>query len=523
MKSKQLVALLAVFIASAAVRIVGLENNPPGLFVDEAAAALDARSIILTGKDMWGESFPLFFRSLGDYNSGFHRYLMIPFVALFGLKIWSIRIVSALISLLTVIVCYFIGKKMGGFRLGLFAAMFFGFSPWSIMYARVAMEQVFFPFFLSLIIWAILVWRDANARFYRDLCLGALFGLTFYTYQPARVLVPLLFAGFIIIFFKRIGFKRALQITVGFTLALLPAIHFVLVRPHDFFARASILSIFSEPKPIADYVFNFISNYIAHYSPQFLFFEGDANIRHSPVGFGMMYPIAIFLIPLGFANLFKNKRELFWLFLLFAALYPFPAALTTTGIPHGLRSLGAIPALEILSALGLEFLLVEGKGRLKAAPLAFVIAELALFLVFAHHLFFKYPSYSKSQWRWDYKELFSELEPYKNTHQIVLVSYEPFAWVLAAFYWQVDPKEFQEKQRVFDLITPVPERFAKTYALPSGVLQKPERDKLTIVAYSAYPTTMSLPRAEPWKTIKFPDDKPAFYLYLSEPTTPGAP
>jgi len=511
------VLLALVILLSAIVRFWGIEHNPPGMSVDEAAAAVDARSIMLTGRDMWGESFPLFFKSLGDYNSGFHRYLMVPFVAVFGFKISSARAVSALLSLLTVAVCYFIGRKLGGARLGLLSAMFFGFSPWSIMYARVAQEQVLLPLFLALIIWAFVVWRDAQPRFYKDLSLGALFALAFYSYQPARVLVPALFVGFILIELGRIGMRRVLAVSLGFALVLIPAVHFLLAQPHEFFARAKILSIFYEPRPIPEYILTFASNYFAHYSPQFLFFTGDANPRHSPAGFGMMYALAIFLIPAGFAYLFKSDRRAFWLFFLLTALYPLPAALTRFGIPHGLRSLGALPALELLSAMGLMYLLVEGKGKLKAAIPAIVAGEIILFLFFAHHLIFKYPAYSKLDWRWDHKELFLRLDPYKATHQVVLFSHERLSWALAAFYWKADPVELQERQRVFNLLVPVSDRFAQIYAVPDGVRRKLTPDRPAIIAYSAQLELESRPRLDPWEITEFPTGEPAFYLYLLEP------
>ncbi|HDH96416.1 MAG TPA: hypothetical protein ENF73_01655, partial [Proteobacteria bacterium] len=238
MKGRWLVALALIVAASAAVRTANLGTNPPGLFTDEAAAIFDARSLLETGRDMWGERFPLFFRSLGDYNSGFHRYLMVPLIAILGNKIYAARLASALVSIATVVICLFIGMRLGGERAGVLCAMFVGFSPWSIMYARVAQEQSLLPLFLAIIVWAYLAWRDSEPRFYRDLSLGALFALAFYSYQPARVLIPALFAGFVLLEIRTLGFRRALHMALGFALVLTPALHFFILRPQDFLARA---------------------------------------------------------------------------------------------------------------------------------------------------------------------------------------------------------------------------------------------------------------------------------------------
>lgn len=517
MKSKELIALVAILLASFAIRVINLENNPPGFFVDEAAAAFDARSIIETGRDMWGEKFPLFFKSLGDYNSGYHRYLIIPFVAVFGSHIWSARLPIALASFLTVVICFFIGKRLGGFRLGLFCAMFFGFSPWSIMYARVAMEQALVPFFLSLIIWAILAWRGAKPTLGNDLALGALFGVTFYSYQACRLFIPLFFAGFLVLEAKRLGLKRIVLLAVGFVLVLVPALEFAIRQPEQFFARFRQILSSEQAQPYLSQgsLISSIYGYFVHFSPNFLFFKGDANIRHSPEGFGMMYPIELFLIPLGLFYVFKIDRKSFWTFLLIVILFPIPASVSSRDVPHGLRTITALPTVELLSALGLEFLFTK-RDRLKSATVALIIGELVCVALFAHHLFFKYPDYAKLRWRWDHKQLFIALDPYKETHQIVLYTYEAFAWVLAAHYWHASPKEFQKYQRVFDLIMPsLHPDFSKYFVAPTGVFVKSIKDKPTILAFSGGGRfDRYRPNFEPWKIISLPDGEPLFFLYL---------
>ena len=94
--SRTWVVLLAVLAAAAFARCVDLGRNPPGLFVDEAFKGYDAYSILKTGRDLWGERLPLFFRSWGDYNSGLYRYLTVPWVAALGLTEAAVRATGAL-------------------------------------------------------------------------------------------------------------------------------------------------------------------------------------------------------------------------------------------------------------------------------------------------------------------------------------------------------------------------------------------------------------------------------------------
>ena len=65
---KRLLLLLVIF-TSFFLRLVNLENIPNGFTPDEASFGYDAYSIIKTGRDQWGESFPLTLKSFGDYKN----------------------------------------------------------------------------------------------------------------------------------------------------------------------------------------------------------------------------------------------------------------------------------------------------------------------------------------------------------------------------------------------------------------------------------------------------------------------
>ena len=73
-----LAALLLVFV----IKSINIENDPAGFFCDEAGIGVDAYSVMITGKDSHGVSFPLFFEAFGEYKSPFAVYPVIPFVKL---------------------------------------------------------------------------------------------------------------------------------------------------------------------------------------------------------------------------------------------------------------------------------------------------------------------------------------------------------------------------------------------------------------------------------------------------------
>src|SRR3989344_7686229 len=100
MKSK--ILLISVIVLAFLLRVIGLSNYPSGFTQDEAAIGYEAYSILSTGKDSWGQQLPLMLRSFGDFKLPLYSYLAIPFVAVFGLNVFSVRLVSAIFGTLAV-------------------------------------------------------------------------------------------------------------------------------------------------------------------------------------------------------------------------------------------------------------------------------------------------------------------------------------------------------------------------------------------------------------------------------------
>jgi hypothetical protein len=90
------ILFLGVFL-----RTFQLLANPPGLYVDEATAGYETFSLLRTGADRWGLAFPVYFVNWGSGQNVLYSYLSIPFVSLFGLSRFSVRLLSLFIGILT--------------------------------------------------------------------------------------------------------------------------------------------------------------------------------------------------------------------------------------------------------------------------------------------------------------------------------------------------------------------------------------------------------------------------------------
>ena len=104
MSKKILISLLIIIAIASFFRLWLLNDVPGGLFPDEAANGQDALLILS------GNHTPFFERGLG--REALYFYLIAIPIALFGVGVWQIHVVSALIGILTVIITWFFVKKL---------------------------------------------------------------------------------------------------------------------------------------------------------------------------------------------------------------------------------------------------------------------------------------------------------------------------------------------------------------------------------------------------------------------------
>src|SRR3989344_5696380 len=103
---KKHLPIILILILASVLRLVSLDKFLAGLNADEAAIGYNAWSLIQTGKDEHGESWPLVFRSFDDYKPPVYFYLVVPFVKIIGLNVWSVRLPSALLGIASVYLLY---------------------------------------------------------------------------------------------------------------------------------------------------------------------------------------------------------------------------------------------------------------------------------------------------------------------------------------------------------------------------------------------------------------------------------
>jgi hypothetical protein len=270
-------------------------------------------------------------------------------------------------------------------------------------------------------------------------------GLAVYTYDVARLFVPLFALG-LLCFHKneiRKRWRQTLLALLAFGVFSLPTFVLLVTATEQAQARFQRISIFQPEAKFLSIVRVFLGNYFAHYSPAFLLWRGDAELRHGAgvgvLNWGEAVPIVVGLV-VALRQRSSWDRTLLWWFLIF----PVAASLTREGIPHALRSIVAQPAVALLSGLGAARLVVgvQETWRKHVVQLIF-LGGLLGFLPFAGRYFGPYRHESAANWQYGVKQSLELLAPHIDLLDSI-VFYNIFgAEYLVGVYAKIPPRAFQ--------------------------------------------------------------------------------
>lgn len=422
--------ILIILLLAFGLRFYHLGSNPPSPYWEEAALGYDAYSILKTGKDFHGNSWPLVaFESFGDYKPSLYFYAAVPSVALFGLNTFSVRFPSALFGTLTVLLVYLLIKNK---RTALIASLLLAISPWHLQLSRAGFEANLGLFFIVLGIF----WNPALA-------------LSMYAYHANRILAPLLFLVFAVTGrVKKIWLNSLLFLIIALPLFINLNSPLIKQRFAETSAFATLDPIIKSNQLIAadgggiiarlihhrywQYSQIFLKNYFDHFNFNYLFLSGDTNPRHSIQTVGGLYLIQLPFLLYGLLLSLKKRTKVDLLLLAWLFLAPIPAAITLAS-PHALRSLAMIIPLTIFTALGLV--------RFRKIFIIILFLELSRYLYLYHQV---YPFKWSSQWQSGYQEMVQYVDANQDKYNHIYITRSLgrpsiYYW----FYTQTDPRLVQ--------------------------------------------------------------------------------
>lgn len=478
---KPVVILGIILLLAAFLRLYQLGNVPPSPDWDEVALGYSAYSILHTGRDEFGKFLPVVLRSFDDYKPALYAYLIIPFIQLFGLSVSVVRLPSAIIGILTILVVYLLLKEL--FKredIPLLSSFLLAISPWHIQFSRIAFESNVGLFFN--ICTALFFIKGLKKPWYLSLSAVSA-ALALYAYQSEKVFTPLFVLLLISIFYKKlfdINWKYLVLATVIGIIFAAPMLSYIITNK-EALTRATSTLAFSDvnnylkvnaQRLIDDknshdlvgllvdnrrilYLKTVLSGYLSHFDLNWLFITGDIPRHHAPF-MGLLYIWELpFLLSgiylLIFSKEFDKKSKLLLLF--WFLLAPVPASVTS-GVPHAVRTLNFLPTFQVFTAIGIIYGLLFGKKHIRNSVLQKVVFSIVIgialfnFIYYMNQYFVQQNKFFATDWQYGYAPAIKELMKIKKNYEKIIVSdKEPMdqSYMFFLFYLQYPPDIYQKK------------------------------------------------------------------------------
>lgn len=458
-----LIVLLAAFLRFWQMGVV-----PPSLYVDEVSNGYNAYSILKTGRDEYGNFLPLTFRAFGDYNPALSVYLLVPSIALFGLNEWGVRFPSALLGTLTVALTYFLARSIfqtahprgvfqesprphpGGVaksdsslkNVALLATFFLAISPWHLQFSRYDHEANFMSVFIVL---GVTLFLYSGKNFKLLIAASIAFGLALNSYHAAKIWVPLLLLALIFLYRHQIRTlcrPHVKRWIVPLAILAISAIPIFTNLQHSLI-RATSVGIIESQNPAK----NFVSGYLSHFAPNFLFVVPDNIGRHAVEGMGHLYIFELPLLVIGLARLIKSNLPHKKLILAWLLLAPIPAALATP-TPHALRAITFLPVFSLIAAYGL--VTIAGFTRKYRLVTLAVISIVAVYNIATYfHLYWgHYPKLKAPDWADGYKEMVQYVDSIKDNYEVVaMTNFYGRPYIYTLFWSKYDPQLYHPQSQ----------------------------------------------------------------------------
>lgn len=464
--------LLVILLLGFILRIIFLNISPPGFNADEAALGYNAYSLLKTGKDEWGTSFPLVFKSFSDYKPGLYVYLTVPFVAIFGLNELSVRLPSIILGVFSIVLIYFLSKEIFGKEIvAKVTAFLLSVSPWHVHFSRGAWEANVATFFILLAVYAFIKAFKNRAFLWIS---SASFIAAMYTYQSARLVVPVFILLLVIFYWKGLVVKKNILLLILAAILLLPLV-FTLTGVIGL-ARFQGLSIFSDPGPLNRvneergqhqnyssfwtrffhnklevYASNFAGHYLDHFDPNFLFVYGDSLKRNKIPDIGQMYIFEILTVLSGVYFIIRNRFNHSKVVFLWLIVAPLASSLTYQ-TPHAIRAHNMVIPLILLSSLGLGMLYEKVLRLVRSVRyLAQIVGIMVIgfsLISFFDRYYLHLPKQYALEWEYGFSQVVSYIVANQDKYQrIVITDRYDQPYILFLFYSRYDPAKYQQQSK----------------------------------------------------------------------------
>ncbi len=439
--------IVLVLIIGVLVRGVLFWQYPLGINQDEASVVYDTYADLEYGFDRNGDHNPVYSVAWGSGHSSLYITFSKPFIALFGLNMFTARIVNVLFSCIALFAFYGILKRLLSKKGALLGTLIFAVCPWHIMMARWALECNLFPNVFILATY-FLVRGFENQKFY----IPSLFvyALSLYAYGTSYMIVPVfvVIMAIYLLMHKKITVKMLVLCAGVFIVTAIPIMLFMAVNmlgaPEMDFGFMSVPKLISGRYNTTVTVLsgNFFQNVFANLKAFFkiIFTQNDGLPWNAIKPYGTIYMFSIPFMLTGFicviADVIKKKKSFNPNVLVIAMIVSMFVLAILSDLNIN-RANFPMVVITILTIYGAYFVLSKVRYFIIPTVLVYLIA----FGAFTTYYFTDY----QNEIGWYFSHGFGDAIKYANEAvdgNIYMTSSVNAPYIKAMFYLKTDPKVF---------------------------------------------------------------------------------
>lgn len=532
-------AMIIVLLIGLLLRFWQLGQNPASLYWDEAAILLDAHSISVSGLDINNQHWlqPVL-GSYGDFKAPVLIWLTSLFVPIFGAEALAVRVPIALLSVFTIYLVYVLAKQLLSFDQKLYSsfryipflsAALVAISPWSVHFGRIGFESSLSVTFLLLTLIFFIHGLKKHGFF---IILSSVFAVGgVYSYYSLRLVLPLLALALLWIFYREVK-QQKLHTAVGaliFVGAMIP----LLISPYyhrsqDYRLNNNNLihhrQVIEESSNYLErynsslyarlvyhrYLLvtrDFLSNMGSHFSFDFLFLRGDANLRQHSGYLGEFLLVSLPFYLYGWWSLIKNRKsKLARVLCSLLLITPIPAAMVYE-VPHASRAIYLFIPFALLIAWGLAAFLTRVRAWLGFLLLGLFIVNSVFYYA---DYFVDYPKRSSRAWLYTYNEVAQYIRQHYQEYGSIEIDDQ--YWLPHIFVYQQFPEIAEQTRGLKEAFLNSP---VNSFGLPNPfdyILDKNNKRTAQFISYEkAIPEGYRLV-----KEFKFLNGEPSLILIDTE-------
>jgi hypothetical protein len=440
MLMKKLNLLLIFFILSFSgfLYFYKLAQIPCGFYVDEASVAYNAYSIVETGKDEYGFSYPVYFRLMGSYTPSLFIYLSTFLLKFFDMSVVLFRSISAVSALLSVYIFYLLISKLKLYKLNItyfVITFFYAVSPWMVFNARLGYETT-----LGFVVFNIGAYFLLLAMKKQKYLVSAVAVLSFSTYisHNQRVLAPLFLLGYLVLFRSTLLRKENLKVLKSAFLAglIISVFNLSLIYTRAFWIKSAQFDI------------NNIWNFLVYLSPKTLFFENpDIDLQHTIPKLSMLYNWMAIPYLVGLYLVIKRIKDIKYKFIVLYIVVTLLPSILSSHFVSSQKSLPFIIPLAIILGLGIDEILRHIKVAMRVVVLVFVAAYSILVLYTSYFILF--PIERAHGWNYGYDQIAEYVRERPNDTFLLDDTRNPRAYILLLYHLSYPPEKYHKEVDAF--------------------------------------------------------------------------